>query len=96
MKATLRYREKLTIKDRYVIEMTLHEINDRSKYRNGLKYGLICFDLKTGKRVLMDNHHPKKDHVHIDNLEYEYDFQGVDKLVEDFKALVLKHLGIKL
>ncbi len=93
MKAILRYREKNTLHGRYLIEMIIHEVNDRTRYRDGIKYGLICIDLKTKKKVIMDNHHPKKDHIHIDEQEYPYVFKDLDQLFEDFKSLILKHFG---
>lgn len=93
MKALLRYREKNILQGRYLIEMTIHEVNDRARYNDGIKYGLICFDLATKKKVIMDNHHPKKDHIHVDDTEYSYKFRGIDQLLEDFKSLILKHFG---
>jgi hypothetical protein len=36
---------------------------------DGIEYGLICKDLKTGDSVLVDNHHPKCPHVHINDRE---------------------------
>lgn len=96
MKATLKYSKKLNIKNRYVIELMIHEITDVKKYPDGIKYGLICFDIKTKKRVLLDNHHPKGPHIHIDNTELPYEFVSEDKLIEDFKSLVFEHLEIKI
>lgn len=96
MKAILRIYEKYRFKDRYIIEITLHEVNEIKQYPQGVKYGLICIDTKTGDKVLMDNHHPKGDHIHINNKEIRYKFLTPDKLIEDFKNLVLEHLGIKL
>lgn len=44
----------------------------------------------------MDNHHPKSDHIHIKDTEVSYEFKSVEKLIEDFKELVLEHLGISI
>lgn len=44
----------------------------------------------------MDNHHPKGPHFHLDNDEFDYDYKSDDKLIEDFKKLVLQHIGEKL
>jgi len=44
----------------------------------------------------MDNHHPKGPHTHIDDNEVDYNYTTDDKLLSDFEALVLLHLGIKL
>ncbi len=96
MKAILRFHEKYRFNDRYLIEVSLYEVSDSKRYPYGVKYGLICVDTKNGRRVLMDNHHPKGDHVHLDENELPYDFQSVEKLNDDFKKFVLEHLGVKL
>ena len=96
MKAILRIHEKYRFKDRYLIEMSFYEVNEKKRYPHGVKYGLICLDTKTGNKVLMDNHHPKGDHIHLDKKEISYYFSTPEKLIEDFKKLVLEHLGVKL
>ena len=44
----------------------------------------------------MDNHHPKGPHVHINDVELDYEYTTDDQLIEDFKEIVLKELGVKL
>jgi len=44
----------------------------------------------------MDNHHPKGPHVHLDERELPYEFSNEDKLIDDFKKLVLEHLEVKI
>lgn len=44
MGAFLRYHEKYSLKRRYVIEMTLHEVPDDKRYPLGVKYGFIDID----------------------------------------------------
>lgn len=44
----------------------------------------------------MDNHHPKRHHVHLDGEESIYPFKGLDALVDDFSEMVSKHLGVKV
>ena len=78
------------------MELKVHEVGKSSKYPEGLKYGLICKDLKTGTRVLLDNHHPKGPHIHLNEEELPYEFRGLDTLVDDFQTLVLRHLKVKL
>ena len=63
---------------------------------DGIKYGLICKDLKTGNYVLMDNHHPKGPRVHINDQEFSYEYKNDEKLILDFQNWVLKELGVKL
>ena len=76
--------------------MKLWEVAKTNKYPDGIKYSLIVINLKTGKKVLMDNHTPKGHHYHLDDTEVEYQFNGVDQLIEDFKSLVKVHLGVRL
>ncbi len=39
---------------------------------------------------------PKDHHYHLDDTEIEYQFNGIDQLIEDFKSLVKIHLGVNL
>jgi hypothetical protein len=96
MKAKVRFYLKNFLHGRYVVELSIHEVGKSSKYPDGIKYGLICKDLKSGEFVLLDNHHPKGPHVHVNDQEFSYEYVGDDKLIEDFEKLVLKELGVKL
>lgn len=56
---------------------------------HGARYRLAW--IKNGKcRVLFDNHHGKKDHFHVDDEEYPYEFKSVRQLRLDFEAQVRK------
>jgi hypothetical protein len=44
----------------------------------------------------MDNHHPKRPHYHIDELEMPYTFVDLDQLVDDFRSIVTEHMGVQL
>lgn len=79
-----------------MVELNIHEIGDPVRYPDGVKYGLTCVDLISGKRVLMDNHHPKGPHIHLDRLEFPYEFRDVPTLINDFKRIVLEHMEVKL
>lgn len=96
MKAHLRYYTKNKVQNRYVVELSIYEVGKSSKYPDGIKYGLICKDLKTGEFVLLDNHHPKGPHVHINDREFSYEYVDDEKLIEDFQMFVLQELGVKL
>lgn len=96
MKARLKYYVKSHIQGRYIVELSIHEVGKSAKYPDGVKYGLICKDLKNGRFVLMDNHHPKGPHTHINQNEFIYDYINDDQLIEDFRKYVLKELGVKL
>jgi hypothetical protein len=96
MKAHLRYYVKNKIQGRYVVELSIFEVGKSAQYPDGIKYGLVCKDLKDGGLVLMDNHHPKGPHLHLDEVETPYEYVSDEKLIEDFESLVLRHLGVKL
>tara|TARA_Y100000590_G_scaffold466144_1_gene640583 strand:- start:2806 stop:3024 length:219 start_codon:yes stop_codon:yes gene_type:complete len=64
-KATLIYLFKDYLhENRYVLEQKIYAVDDFKKFPDGVKYSLILVDLKSGKKVLMDNHHPKSHHIH--------------------------------
>jgi hypothetical protein len=96
MKARLIYYQKVFFHGRYLMEMSIHEIGKSERYPDGVKYGLLALDRKSGKRVLMDNHHPKGHHVHIDRRELPYDYVSDERLIDDFKRLILEHLGVAI
>jgi len=96
MKASLVYWFKERIKEHFIVELKIYQVGKSSKYPDGIKYSLICKDLKTERQVLMDNHHPKGHHIHLDDQERQYEFHSTDKIVDDFKKLVLEHFEVKL
>ena len=88
---------KARIKGHYILEIKIHQVEKSSQYPEGLKYGLICKDLRSQRQVLMDNHHPKGHHIHLgEESEMPYSFRGIDALIDDFEALVLENLRVKL
>ena len=95
MTAHLRLHSKKVLDNGIVIEMKIWEVAGKS-YSDGFKYSLIAIDSKGDSKVLMDNHKPKGHHYHIDKDEFPYLFQSLDQLVDDFRSLVLKHLGVKI
>ncbi len=96
MKAVLVYWHRARLRERYLLEMKIHRVGRSKKYRGGVKYGLILVDERSGKRVLMDNHHPKGPHVHVDDKEFPYRYVDESRLIEDFRALVLEYMGVKI
>ena len=76
--------------------MKLWEVAKTSKYPDGVKYSLIFINVKKKKKVLMDNHNPKGHHYHLDDSEFDYEYFGVDQLIDDFKSLVKIHVGVQL
>jgi hypothetical protein len=96
MKATLVRYEKFIVRRRYTVEISVHQVPQSGKYEDGLKWGLICVDRVTDMKVLMDNHHPKGPHIHIDTKELPYEFRNLDQLVRDFRKLITEHMGIQI
>lgn len=79
-----------------MVELSIYEVGKSSKCPDGIKYGLICKDLKSGDYVFLDNHHPNGPHVHINDREFSYDYVNDEQLIADFEMMVLKELGVKL
>ena len=98
MKASLVSYEKQYIGKAFVLEMAVWRVpeHDLKRFPEGYKYSLILVDRKTNKKVLMDNHHPKGHHIHLDDLELDYVFVSLDELVKDFKSFCLKHMGVSI
>ena len=63
---------------------------------NSLKYSLIFTEPGKDKKILIDNHYPKKPHVHINDKQINYKYTKLENLIDDFKKHVLKHFGVKL
>lgn len=96
MRAALVRHEKFLLRGRYLIEISVHKVTRSQQYKDGLKWGLICIDQISKKRVLMDNHHPKGPHIHIDATEVPYEFASLDQLVIDFRRILTEHLGVQI
>lgn len=80
---------------RYVLETKIWLLDDH-RYPSGVKFSLIFIDTKTGRKVLIDNHHPKGPHIHLDDDEFGYAYVDEKKLIADFKAHVFGHFGVKI
>jgi len=79
-----------------MLEMEIYDVSKSARYPEGVKYGLILTEPKTGKQVLMDNHHPKGPHIHINDQELSYEYIDEKKLIKDFKKLVLINMEVKI
>jgi len=86
---------KQSIDGKYVMEIKVWRVSDE-RYQLGLKFSLIFIDPRSGKRVLIDNHYPKKPHLHIDDVEHPYKFKDTTTLIDDFKKQVESHFGVEL
>lgn len=95
-KAEILFYLKQEIKRDYVMELKILKVDKDRRYADGVKYSLVFVNLKDGRKVLMDNHHPKGPHFHLDDEEFDYGYVNDDTLIEDFKKLVFQHFGVKL
>jgi hypothetical protein len=95
MKAELIEHVKQDIRGRFVMEIKVWRIED-GKYPHNLKYPLVFIERQTKRKVLMDNHFPKKPHLHLDDTEILYEFSNVSKLLDDFRNYVFQHFGEKI
>lgn len=78
--------------DYKVLETKIFKL-EHLAYPDGYKYSLIVIDVRSGSKVLMDNHKPKGHHYHVDQDEYDYQFKSIHQLFKDFKILVKNHFG---
>lgn len=86
VKATPLYRDKASMPDGTIVEMSIWRLPAPSAERpHGLKYRL--FYGRPGERIVgYDNETGKGDHRHVRNREDAYVFTTVDALVADFIA----------
>jgi len=95
MKSELIEYLKQDIRGRFVMEIKVWRVADK-KYPHNLKYSLVFIERATGRKVLMDNHYPKKPHLHLDEIELPYKFVDVGTLLDDFRNHVFQHFGEKI
>ena len=95
-KTTLIFYLKQEIKHKYLMELKIYRLHQDDRYQEGIKYSLIFLEIGTKNKILMDNHHPKKPHVHIGEEEIPYKFKNKEVLLRDFKRLVFETFGEKL
>jgi hypothetical protein len=75
--------EREFLADGSFIELVVDVIKPDTWRRHGYRYRLAWIQ-KNQCRVLFDNHHGKTDHVHIDQQDRPYCFNGIDQLIFDF------------
>jgi len=95
-KTTLIFYLKQEVRNKYLMELKIFRLHQDDRYKEGIKYSLIFLKIGTKNKILMDNHHPKRPHIHIGEKETPYKFKNKDALLRDFKRLVFKTFGIKL
>ncbi len=96
MRAELVLREKVIDEAGNILEMAIWRVPKTPKTPEGVRYRLAYILTGEGQpAVLYDNHHPKGHHRHFRGTEAPYEFQGVDRLIEDFKGDISRLKGVK-
>jgi len=82
-------KAKLVIKDRFefqdggIVEIRIWEVPTSQDKPHGYKYSLVY--IAKGKRVIgYDNAESQGDHKHDGEKAEAYEFNGIDKLIDDF------------
>lgn len=93
MKATLLLRNRIELSDACFVELVVWQLPrtlsgsvHRFKYRLALVSDQICV-------LRYDNEAGKGDHRHIDGVEVDYDFRGLEQLQQDFWDDVTKWMA---
>ncbi len=97
MESKLIYHHKALIQNKFLLELKLRIFESPpERFPDSIKYNLLFLEIKTGKRIIFDNHLPKGDHYHINDKEFPYNFINEDILINDFKNLVKDIFGVIL
>lgn len=101
MAATQIYHSKITLvhietEQAAIAELKVWRVPIDDNFPEGIKYSLFLVSLEN-KQVIVgfDNHKPKGHHFHHHVSENSYEFESVDKLIDDFWALSEKE-GYKI
>lgn len=74
---------RVVLRDGSFVDWSIARIRADKWRPHGIRYRIAW--IQNGKcRVLADNHHGKRDHFHVDNLEERYEFVSVEQLWSDF------------
>ena len=93
-KSKLLVREKWTISNGLVREITVWDVPVSKLNPEGIRYRMVLVDSLSGEiLVLFDNHSPKGHHMHLAGKESPYNFEGLSKLIADFLDLSRKWEG---
>lgn len=83
MKGRKIFHQKKRYTDGSIIEMKIWQVKPDMDRPHGLKYSLAY--IEKGKRIIgYDNAERKGDHRHYGQKTQGYDFNGVDRLMDDF------------
>lgn len=94
MKAQLHTRIKQQFPDGSILSIVIWLLPEKEADRpHGYKYRLNYSRSDGITAVRYDNERGKRDHKHIGEVQMEYQFESVEKLVRDFFADIRAHGG---
>jgi hypothetical protein len=80
------------LSDGSFVEISFYPIEPDFWRPHGIRYRFAW--IQSGRcRVLFDNHHGKRDHIHIDSKELPYEFVDLDVLNNDFEKCIQELWG---
>ena len=82
---------RFLLADGSFVDWALKPIKPDGWRSHGVRYRIAWIQNEVC-RVLFDNHHGRKDHMHIDGIERPYTFTSVEQPLTDFKHEV-RQLG---
>ena len=77
------FHDKKVLDYEHLMEIKIWKVKKDKYNPEGFHYSLVL--IKNNKRILgYDNHERKGHHKHVYNKELEYNFEDINKLIQDF------------
>ena len=94
-KAVLLMHDEVRDEDGWRVSVKVWKVEISKTNPDGVDYSLVLLN-PAGERVVgYDNHWPKGPHRHVLGEEKEYDYRGIDTLIEDFRVDMARVRGSK-
>ena len=84
----LPYKDRIVLSETDLIEINIKEVGTKRE----LKFSLVLIRDKD-RLVGFDNYHGQEPHKHIKGKIYPYEFETVDKLIDDFYTEIQKFIS---
>lgn len=95
-RATAVLREKVIDEEANILELVIWQVPRTPPTPAAVRYRLAFVRRgETAPVVLYDNHPPKGPHRHVEGVQGEYAFDGVDRLLTDFMTDVRRVKGAR-
>ncbi len=77
------FHEKVVTADGDIVEARIIKVSQSASYPEGLRYAVVY--IHQNRRVVgYDNFEQKGHHKHLEDEEFPYHFESVEKLLKDF------------